>query len=223
MKKIYINKYKVISFDIFDTLIVRDVKDPTDVYQIIASSVLEKDGNCFRKDRIEAEKLARISNGGEVNLEQIYNFLEKKYEQFKQKLMEEEINYEIFHCRSRKRMHNVLNYAVSKGKRVVLISDMYLSSEVIKKMLERCGYNTANFEVYVSNEYSVDKKSGKLFEIVVDKLGIVAKDMIHLGDSIYADVLGAHKSGIRSIWIPKEKLFSRYFHKFIKTMYGRHR
>ena len=65
-----IKNYDIVSFDIFDTLLKRNVKEPTDVF-----SYMEKKYqiNGFREKRIEAEKAARKKkNGLEISLEDIY-------------------------------------------------------------------------------------------------------------------------------------------------------
>lgn len=64
-----IKNYDIVSFDIFDTLLKRNVKEPTDVF-----SYMEKKYqiNGFREKRIEAEKAARKKkNGLEISLEPI--------------------------------------------------------------------------------------------------------------------------------------------------------
>lgn len=67
-----IKKYEVVSFDIFDTLLKRDVSSPTEVFRLIE----EKIGENFSELRIQAEKKARtLLNKEEVTLEDIYHFL----------------------------------------------------------------------------------------------------------------------------------------------------
>ena len=73
-----------------------------------------------------------------------------------------------------------------KEKHILIISDMYLPSEVIQKMLKAC--NILDYEkIYVSNEYGVNKISGILFKKVIQDKKINAYEMIHIGDSIKAD------------------------------------
>ena len=56
-----INKYKAVSFDIFDTLLKRDVFRPSDVFRIVQTEAQERyeiDID-FKALRINAEKTAR--------------------------------------------------------------------------------------------------------------------------------------------------------------------
>ena len=65
-----IKNYDIVSFDIFDTLLKRNVKEPTDVFSYMEKKY-QIDGFCEK--RIEAEKTARKKkNGLEVTLKDIY-------------------------------------------------------------------------------------------------------------------------------------------------------
>lgn len=58
--------YDVVTFDVFDTLVIRDVLDPTDVFNLIG-------GKKFRYARVLAELMAvRNSRREEITLEEIY-------------------------------------------------------------------------------------------------------------------------------------------------------
>ena len=65
-----VKNYDIVSFDIFDTLLKRNVKEPTDVFSYMEKKY-QIDGFCEK--RIEAEKTARKKkNGLEVTLKDIY-------------------------------------------------------------------------------------------------------------------------------------------------------
>ena len=72
-------KYDIVSFDIFDTLIERNVEKPTDIFFQVGVGCFSNYEMAmdFQKRRIIAEHIARnISKTGEVNLDDIYNALE---------------------------------------------------------------------------------------------------------------------------------------------------
>ena len=78
-------------------------------------------------------------------------------------------------------------------------------------MLEHC--NITNYDsLYVSNEYGVNKISGKLFKIVLNQKGIKQSEIVHIGDSVKADFLGARKVGIKSILIRRKNRLKRLIH-----------
>ena len=75
-------KYDIVSFDIFDTLIERNVEKPTDIFFQVGVGCFSNYEMAmdFQKRRIIAEHIARnISKTGEVNLDDIYNALEGQY------------------------------------------------------------------------------------------------------------------------------------------------
>lgn len=219
--KYLIDKHNVISFDIFDTLLIRDVYDPTDVFEYVGEIFFgENNGKGFKQKRIKAESVARkkVSNG-EVNLEDIYLCMDEEDLIKRERLKAIELQYEIEHCICRKKMYKVFDYAFNTGKQIVLISDMYLPIETIMKMLEKCGYESYKYKLYISNQYHVNKVEGLLFDRVFTELGIDKNTVIHFGDNIYADIKGAKKAGIASIWIPKEKMILRYAYKVLRKLH----
>ena len=75
IQKIYekIKCYSYVSFDIFDTLVLRNVSCPEDVFSIVEYRMQKKyKNNNFRKIRIAAESEARRNIDGEITLDDIY-------------------------------------------------------------------------------------------------------------------------------------------------------
>ena len=206
-----LKKYKVVSFDVFDTLIERTVKLPSDIFALVGANVLGAD-NGFVQNRIQAEKEARDrSVSGEVTLEDIYAGLRTEYGELADRLMNEEIELEIKSCTPKTSMTEIYKTATDSCEKVFIISDMYLPSTVIEKMLEKCGINSY-LKIYVSNEYDCNKISGRLFERVILDNGINRSDMLHVGDSIKADYLGARKAKISSYLIGRKHRLLRLIH-----------
>ena len=77
---------KVVSFDVFDTALERNVFEPIDIFKLVEKKV----GKNFYSKRIEAEKKAREKNPF-YTLEDIYKFLPE----FRK---EDEINEELECC-----------------------------------------------------------------------------------------------------------------------------
>lgn len=208
--KYLVNKYQVISFDVFDTLIERKVRLPSDIFRITGEQVLgTNSAESFTKDRINAESLARkLSDNGEVNLNDIYSLLQEEYREKARILKDTEIKNEIELCIPKEKIIQYFNYAISGNKEVYIISDMYLSTDIIEAMLEKCdvsGYK----RIYVSNEFGVNKITGKLFDYVINENKVNSKEMLHIGDSIKADYLGARKAGIHGALIGRKHRISR--------------
>ena len=80
LKKLYnkCEKFNIISFDIFDTLLKRDVMSPSDVFKIVEIDFDKKFNkkSDFAKKRQEAEELARKnSKYDEISFDEVYDFL----------------------------------------------------------------------------------------------------------------------------------------------------
>ncbi len=197
-----IQDYEYVSFDIFDTLIKRNVKNPTDIFNVIER---EYDGNVidFKKRRINAEKKARQkSKYQEVTLREIYEELDYSKE-INDKLLKLEIKFEKKFCTTNKEMLELYNYCLKNNKTIFLTSDMYLPIDVVKEILHANGYTKYN-KLYLSSDFMVTKFHGNLFEIILKEQKINGKELIHIGDSLKGDYLMPKKYNIKSVLVKEE-------------------
>lgn len=184
-----IEDYDVVSFDIFDTLLKRSVKKPTDVF-LYMEKKYNKEG--FFYERIEAEKRARANNNTEVTLKDIYE--EMPFDFF-----EEELETESELLIQNDWILPVYKKAV-QSKIVIVTSDMYLPEDFIIRILKRekiDGYK----KLYLSSAVGKTKSSGELFNLILEEIGY-DKKIIHIGDSFKADYEIPKKRGISAIHIP---------------------
>lgn len=205
-----IRKYDVVSFDVFDTLIERDVFLSTDIFVKTGNRIL---GNTLAEEfsfkRIKAEEKARKKSAfGEITLDEIYNQLRDYEPEVRKKLKEVELETELASCLQKKEVYSIFEWAYKNALNVIIISDMYLSAVQIDLMLKKCGYDGYK-KIYVSNEYGVNKISGRLFTTVLEDLGISKEKMIHIGDSIKADFIGARRVGIDSVLVNRKNRIIR--------------
>lgn len=187
-----------VSFDIFDTLLVRPCIQPTDLFALIAEKVDSLYGIDFYSMRINAED--GLKN---ADIYQIYDAIQEKYNlsnELKNILFNEEIEAEARLLYPREDVKKFYDLAVKNQKKIIAVSDMYLPSEVLLKILREKGYDKIS-QVFVSNEYDARKEDGKLFDIVIDKL--VTDDILHIGDNKYSDYLVPQKKKIHAIYYPK--------------------
>lgn len=185
-----IDKYDVISFDIFDTLLKRNVSKPTDVFKYMETKY-SKVG--FAQARINAEKKARKQYGtGEITLEEIYR--EMPYDYSSQEMISES---ELLVGNSA--MIKVFKYALDRKKKVIITSDIYLPESFIRSILKREGINGFD-RLFISSTLNKTKYSGELFDVLNKKY--VNLKILHIGDSYYSDYIMPKKKGIFSIHIP---------------------
>ncbi|OCW61414.1 hypothetical protein [Limosilactobacillus reuteri] len=198
------SKYKYITFDIFDTLIKRDVSAPTDIFKII-----ERKYNVsgFYAKRINAEKIARLSSKKrEININDIYEKLD-----YSSKIMSLEKEVEINECNVNKDLIDFYNWAV-ENKDVYLITDMYLDRKTISSILMKSQIKKFK-KLIISNEENSIKSDSSLFKKFLKDNSIRPEEVLHIGNSLKADYLGAKRVGIRSIKLPTYK--QRTAHNYI--------
>ncbi|WP_022760437.1 HAD family hydrolase [Butyrivibrio sp. AD3002] len=192
-----LKRYDIISFDIFDTLITRAVNTPSDVFDMVG----ERIGNTsFKELRIAAEETARRNTiGREPNIDEVYKYLDI---QDKNNTLNIELETELNVCKCNPYMLEIVNDLQKIGKKIIVVSDMYLSSLFLKGMLNKNGYDQLNC-VYVSNEYRVSKYDGKLYRLLSEE-AIGGDSIIHVGDNEHSDYYMALENGWKALHYRKE-------------------
>lgn len=204
---------KCVSFDIFDTLVVRPFYAPPDLFFLLNKYFREytncESGIDFSKIRVNCENLAReqIKNEKrqEITFDEIYDTMEKEYDIDKnviEKLKNKEIEYELRFCKRRNTGYELYSLALAMGKKVVFTSDMYLEKDVIQKILENNGYIDGG-KLFLSSECKVTKESGDLFRYVLNELQINPEEIVHIGDNYNSDVIKPKELGINAKHLPK--------------------
>jgi HAD superfamily hydrolase (TIGR01549 family) len=191
-----IDQYSAISFDIFDTLIIRPYIKPADVFMHIEKLTGLKD---FARKRIYAEKKVReTAEEDEITYEEIYEYLGRNFTD----AFDFELEFEKRICRRNEEMFAAYQYAVEKGKRIVFVSDMYLPQITIEKILVREGY-TDYEQIFISSVWKKRKATGQLYDEVIDFLEVNPSDILHIGDNRKNDVEMALSRGINAFFYPK--------------------
>ena len=187
---------KVVSFDIFDTLLARPYIKPTDLFLHIeeATGAIE-----FKERRIAAERKARKvhKEQADVTFDQIYKELDERFSHLKQ----EELRYERRVLYPKTDARKIYDEAVRQGKVIIAVSDMYLPQEFLESVLKEKGYDKIS-RVFVSNQEDCCKGDGRLFRKVLDTLGIEPAEMVHIGDNYDADKRAPEALGIRAYHRP---------------------
>lgn len=205
---------EVVSFDILDTLVKRDVRLPEQIHDIVEHKFNKQHTEQlvdYRRERIRAEVLARKNAANEeITLKEIFQYLVKYPTEIRIELYKLEIETELEMCCPDHFFSQLYRYACQKGKHIVITSDMYLPESIIRKILEKC--DVTNYEkLYLSSSYKKNKRIGELFDcIIADYLGMQRK-ILHIGDNVIGDYLVPFKRGIRCCLVNGDKDYLRYW------------
>lgn len=194
-----IDGHDYISFDIFDTLLFRNVQDPKDIFLMVGDNYNKKHNSniVFQKIRQHAEDEARkVCQFREVNLDEIYSLIEKKVgvnSSNELKKLEIEITNDL--CVVNPEINKYFQYCVEQKKHIFIISDMFFSSVVLKEILKKHGISEYR-EVYSSCDIRLTKwQNGDLFHFVAKKNEIAPKLILHIGNDRNADYKMAKHQG----------------------------
>lgn len=218
-----------VSFDIYDTLLLRMVRVPSQIFDKMYEDAPEffprHISSCeWRHMRTCAETRAKEKKkGGEITLEDIYREIPAIITN-PAKVMELELRTEQKNTYLNPEIMSLLNAIKAKhGKRVILVSDMYLIQRDIKAVLQFCGMDIGLIDgIFISSECGARKDNGSLFLYVSGKLYCKPERILHIGDNWKADYWNARKAGWQSVHYPliSEACYRYPYLGYEKEFYG---
>ena len=185
----------VVSFDVFDTLLVRKTLCPEDVFGLTErrAAAMGYPADGFAAVRRDAQR-----TGGYGTIHDFYDSIRRHFawsDELTQTMLGLELEVENEVIIPRTEVVELLDYAVSEGKTVVLVSDMYLPEPLFRDLLNRKGIRSFD-RLFVSCDYRRSKRAG-LFEDVC-RLAPRPELILHFGDDYESDIQSASYFGIRT-------------------------
>ncbi|MFM8365642.1 MAG: HAD family hydrolase, partial [Verrucomicrobiota bacterium] len=215
MDRIIGEDFLLVSFDVFDTLLWRPCRRPVDLFHRLGEDLQRKgrvrdiDPAEFAKLRIHAEQAARCSGRGPevTHLEITTELAGRLGHAHVDALAEDEFHLERDHLFAYPEMFELLERLGHEGIPHALCSDMYFSAAQIRSLLhnaaERHGFLVPEpVIVLVSGDHRTGK-SDRLFDLLLEKTGIPAAHIVHIGDNPVSDVEKPRAKGIRAIHLPR--------------------
>lgn len=206
---------KIISFDIWDTIIKRkchpeEVKLATARYIVLKYKNELKDEykNIYeilkKRDEIEAEECKKNKEKGfddECRILDVFKILEKeifnKDMNIEKELLREEIEQEkrVIYINP-----DILPiFEKYKDLKMYCISDFYMGAEALKELLDYLKIPVKIEKIYSSADYLLNKRTGNLYKKAEEELGVKPENHIHVGDNQYSDIEVANNLGIETI------------------------
>jgi len=205
-----LTQYSVISFDIFDTLLVRRIDHPINVFyylqfeQAFQALKFKTPLPLLRKaaEDLSRQLLYKSIGSIEVNLSEIYAVFCKQNGlslEIVASLVEAEENVERKLCIPSPFIAGLYDMALQAGKRVVVASDMYLRKPFLRALLHEKGIEVSAENLYVSSDLRVSKQSLDLYRKMIRDLHVAPASILHVGDHPISDYERPRQLGVRAI------------------------
>ena len=184
---------EVVSFDVFDTLLVRPFGVPDSVFRLLEDRIARADGvPGFMARRKHAEEEVRRAKAGcgDATLREIYTALARREGvsgEVAARWMRSELDAERDLLRPRPAVVSAMEALRAAGKRIVLVSDMYLEERDLRALLDASGVRAYD-AVYVSSETGLRKDSGAIWPELLRRERVAPGRLVHVGDNERTDV-----------------------------------
>lgn len=198
----------VVSFDVFDTLLVRPFGKPDDLFIAMQPFVdqLTDQLKDFRKIRLEARKQVpeHAHVGEEIPLYARYQAIQAQYQlsdEVTEKLYQLELQLEYASITPRGYAKQLFEFALAQGKQVIIVSDTFFDREFMVSLLQKNGF-TDYHRLFISSESGVLKATGHFYPYVLEQMGVEAQKILHIGDNAAVDIQQAEKHAFKTLHLP---------------------
>lgn len=215
---------RLVSFDVFETLITRRTGSPEAEFLFIGRrmrelSLIQSSAASFARTRYVCEKRARANKQGlEITLREIYEeitcFLGLDVNL--DAMIQVELDIERETIDAVPAMIGVVNQARERFGRAIFISDMYLPQAFLEGRLRELGLFQQGDRLYLSSTEGVQKGDGRLFEVVLEREQLKPGELLHIGNSPAYDIAPAKRLGIGHYFFdqgnphPSEAVLNRF-------------
>lgn len=221
--------WKIISLDVFDTLLFRKVAPDTIVQSTsrFLSSELERYGIYSAVDRLRARDIA-YRKVAESYVRKEQSDLECHLDEFTYEWVRSVIpdgNADVIS----KITKNVIRFEIEseiasvypnpfflrllprlKSRfRIIVTSDMYLGWRYIQRLLEQAGFPPVFDAFYVSGDHRLLKRTARLFTKLIEVEGVNPSDICHIGDNSISDGSMPNQLGVNSIVFQTQRCIQR--------------
>lgn len=188
--KIAIDQNDVISFDLFDTLLMRKVLLPSNIFDLVERELAERFSVFinYKAARIEADKYCFRNIEQCFTMEQVYDRLQETLhltDELKEQI--KLIEYDIEHkcCVPRHVLVECFNYGLKQKKNICITTDTYWARNMIEKLLSK--YKIKGYErLFISCELKKSKSEGSMWEHIANLYK--GKNILHIGDNSHTDI-----------------------------------
>lgn len=208
---------EVVTTDIFDTVVWRRVAEPVDAFAIVGERLRKRGaladalnpwafGNMRRLAEFNVRKRALEERGTtEIRLAEIYDGIPAWVfaGNGREAGMQEELDTERDLLVADLDVADILIAAADAGKTIVAVSDIYFSADQLRYLLGQDVLGAIPFRHILTSSDHRENKSGKLFDIALDMVGVAPERVVHVGDNEAADIDAPATRGIRTVHLER--------------------
>lgn len=193
---------RVLSVDLFDTLIYRTVLDPSTLQYFAARQagvprhLAEAAVDC----RLDAEATARrLSDRADVTINDIYHHLDAEL------MHNAEVAIEFQSGMPDPLLVDQLRALRSTGSRVVLATDTFHRRSTIERLIHQFDMADVFDDLYVSCEVGARKDTGTMYAVIAGNEQVDVSSWLHIGDNEFSDAQRPMWAGFSSLHRPSPR------------------
>lgn len=210
---------KILSSDIFDTLIYRRSMDveigKRAVGSLLASLQLVASADDFIAIRNTTEWLLREENSfrGDIDIREIYDSLAARFglrEEIAATCIDLEFGADLRDQVPRLAVVSALNEIGASGStNLIFTSDTYYTEQQIRDVIRNSGI-IVPYELFISSAYRARKDTGEIWDHILSHFSCQVGQINHIGDNIVSDIQIPTEKGIGTYYImhPLQKFTS---------------
>jgi FMN phosphatase YigB (HAD superfamily) len=233
--------FDVLSLDVFDTLLLRDASSQRERFAEVAvvlagllrERACEVDARTLfalrrRTHALAYEAVSLERPDGDATLARMSE-IQASLLGLDPSIMElfiaAELDIESRHLTPNHKLIRLVEELRRDGKRVIAVSDMYLSAVEIGQLMTRVTGGIPVQRIYTSCEFGVTKRSSRLFAAVAAAEAVPPERLLHYGDDECADWTMARAARCQAFLFrrPNWMLAARKLAALRFALYGAHR
>jgi FMN phosphatase YigB (HAD superfamily) len=195
-------------FDVFDTVLLRAVAVPSDVFRLVYSDLASKlphafagwGEDAFIAARLQAERSALAECGyEECTLSEVWAKLSESIVGVKGSYgLSVELKVEEAVLRLNDDVAREIRATRSTGADVAFLTDTPLPKRFVAGQLQRFDVLRPDDQLYVSSDLRITKRSGRLYGAILHRNKVKPSKTSMLGDNLTSDVRVPRRLGIRA-------------------------
>ena len=200
-----VEKYKIVTFDIFDTILLRNedseiekfyflMKLISEKYRIKKLSVLDLLLLRLNSNEIAYSHTEHQLGSREATISEILNIFSRSLLKYgieigSSELKNLELSYEASILNPCSEILGLIKDLNASGVKVILITDMYMQKNDLHDLFRNIKASSIDLlmglEIYSSADYKFTKSNKMIFEHVLKQVKVKPEEVLHVGDSFY--------------------------------------